>query len=483
MNHQAVGSLVLRRPRGALFAPLGLSSFLSFQRRDAVSYYWSCIRTVRYFSTKSRKRHRRTKSLTTTTLPATTRIRLRQMVELNQLPARRRDDKSIQQLVSVATQRMEWLQTTIYRHWNPDYQPDKPTMSAESAGGSTSVTEGQKQAPRRRIRVVMDARWWFWNIMFALMPAAVIALYCEFRVHPAMEAFYAEQDQHNQRMLGMGMQPGSGSGSSHPPAGQATSTGASESKTSWSEGLHKFWTELQLLFADGMHEEQQDEDSARSSKPRDHQDHVPEAQSKKNVAETATRDENPNIQDMDPAVAGDGEAVTMELLLRRLEQLERLMGQNPVQKSNEPGTNSKDTTPTSYPQQSGIRTRIHQRMREAERVEQSAKEDKIEHGDEAMDWIGSAWNSVKSILLNVTKGHETEHAKRDTIGEDVKLKESSSPAQDNASCNKQNAATDPRGVDRIGRSPPPEDPTTASTASEDSAAGKDHLTQPWWKFW
>ena len=42
----------------------------------------------------------------------------------------------------------------------------------------------------KRYEVVMDLNWWFWNILFALSPAALVVLYCEFVVKPKMKREY-----------------------------------------------------------------------------------------------------------------------------------------------------------------------------------------------------------------------------------------------------------------------------------------------------
>ena len=47
----------------------------------------------------------------------------------------------------------------------------------------------------------MDFRWWFWNVCFALLPAALIALYCEVRGKPRMRAFHRDQELAELRLV------------------------------------------------------------------------------------------------------------------------------------------------------------------------------------------------------------------------------------------------------------------------------------------
>ncbi len=56
--------------------------------------------------------------------------------------------------------------------------PARPTPSGSSGGSRPAPPEG----------LVMDANWWFWNLLFAASPAILIAVYCEFIVKPEMKA-------------------------------------------------------------------------------------------------------------------------------------------------------------------------------------------------------------------------------------------------------------------------------------------------------
>lgn len=60
-----------------------------------------------------------------------------------------------------------------------------------SSSGTNQVTKRLHEKG-----LVMDDNWWFWNILLAASPSAVIALYCEFIVKPEMEIRNEEKENH-----------------------------------------------------------------------------------------------------------------------------------------------------------------------------------------------------------------------------------------------------------------------------------------------
>jgi hypothetical protein len=57
------------------------------------------------------------------------------------------------------------------------------------------LTGSSPQNPRpARASLEMDVNWWFWNLLLAVSPAVIIALYCEMVAKPQMADFYSEQE-------------------------------------------------------------------------------------------------------------------------------------------------------------------------------------------------------------------------------------------------------------------------------------------------
>ena len=78
--------------------------------------------------------------------------------------------------------------------------PARPTSSGSSGGSRPAPPEG----------LVMDANWWFWNLLFAASPAILIGVYCEFIVKPEMKARSDELDK-EERAKSQGSEQGSSS--------------------------------------------------------------------------------------------------------------------------------------------------------------------------------------------------------------------------------------------------------------------------------
>jgi hypothetical protein len=139
---------------------------------------------------KVHRNQRKRKLLTQPPKIITTRDRLRLLMDTNQfIPKNRFQDTGLSvapaaELLDLAQSRFTWLRSKVYQHWNPDYSEDP---------NQTSEGEGMKRQYKTGL-VVMDTRWWVWNILFALLPAIVIALYCEFRGKPMMYEFHRNQE-------------------------------------------------------------------------------------------------------------------------------------------------------------------------------------------------------------------------------------------------------------------------------------------------
>jgi hypothetical protein len=111
-------------------------------------------------------------------LGKTVRDRQRQLVETNKLP---RDEifskKKMYALLNTAENRIGFIQSRIYSFWNQEL-----------------LKESTEAARPLKPKLVMDTRWWFWNIMYAMLPGLLFALYSELRGKRLMYEFYERQE-------------------------------------------------------------------------------------------------------------------------------------------------------------------------------------------------------------------------------------------------------------------------------------------------
>eukprot|EP00934_Nitzschia_sp_Nitz4_P001845 Nitzschia sp. Nitz4//scaffold346_size17405//5577//7049//NITZ4_008829-RA/size17405-processed-gene-0.0-mRNA-1//1//CDS//3329548647//1845//frame0 len=141
--------------------------------------------------TTREKLHYRNKPLTSRTTLATSLSQALQQTVHNAKQGKLIDEELVAERM---TDRLSWARGRLYSFWT------------EVAGSQSS--EGAAVAGRpRRYELVMDANWWFWNILMAMTPAVLLAAYCEFVVHPRMAQEKAEQEAqeaagggHNQNM-------------------------------------------------------------------------------------------------------------------------------------------------------------------------------------------------------------------------------------------------------------------------------------------
>lgn len=90
------------------------------------------------------------------------------------------------ELIEVAQGRLAWVRNKMYTYWNPDYKEGSSDLASASA---------EQMSIRRPTKpgLVMDARWWMLNLLFALLPACTIAIYCEFRGKDVVRDFQRSQ--------------------------------------------------------------------------------------------------------------------------------------------------------------------------------------------------------------------------------------------------------------------------------------------------
>ena len=76
---------------------------------------------------------------------------------------------NLNEMYSVAQNRLSFVKDKLYTHWNPDYSPS--------------------DARPMKHDLVMDGRWWFWNVLWAMVPALVIAFVCEVGFRGTVEEY------------------------------------------------------------------------------------------------------------------------------------------------------------------------------------------------------------------------------------------------------------------------------------------------------
>ena len=141
-----------------------LSAVVQLKHRSTI------ILTTKRWLVTSNVNKKRKRKLPKQLTKTTTRDRIVQFQTQNKA-SRRKDQWNTKKLMSLAQGRMSYLRDQLYAYWNPDYKKT-----------------GEKLSAPPRTELVMDERWWFWNIAFALLPSALIALYCQFVIQPQMVA-------------------------------------------------------------------------------------------------------------------------------------------------------------------------------------------------------------------------------------------------------------------------------------------------------
>jgi hypothetical protein len=415
-------------------------------------------------------RRRRSKSLASrTTAPPTTKDRIRQIIERNQRSSssRHEDTDSLRALVSVAAQRVSWVQSKVLTYWNPDYN-------------ASAAIDATPDPTRRVLRhtTVMDRRWWAWNLAFSLLPATIIGLYCEFRVKPAMEVFTLKQQEHERQRL-------SGKGGDKERSGRAAaattttllleastdaSKSSSSSSSSWTERLQSVWKDWQLLLGQEeipLTDDDDDDDvgtrgskvAARPTTP---------STVKSHVRTTVVADPPPSPSPA-PVVVPSAlveDTVTLKALALRVQELEGQLRQH--QQQLQPRVDP-DIQP--QPIQSGIQRRRDQQIRES--------------------WVD---NNTSSSLLSQDEDSSEETTQNDSRGLTASIWKSASGVWSQVVGNiadllksKEAASEEDRGV-----SPPVEtlatveDSSTVAEATNGKAPppkDNDRAERKWWKLW
>jgi hypothetical protein len=143
------------------------------------------------------KRTRRRKTLAGSNTAATnitTKDRLRTVIDKNKVKASllpTRDQAS--DVLNLAQSRVTWVRDKVYEFWGA------ATVDAKGASSSSSAAAAAARPVKKDLN--MDVRWWIWNILFALVPAMVIGVYCEFRGQKLMHEYYTGLETEQMRRI------------------------------------------------------------------------------------------------------------------------------------------------------------------------------------------------------------------------------------------------------------------------------------------
>jgi hypothetical protein len=125
-------------------------------------------------TTQKKKRKKRSKSLfSLNKTPTTTRDRVRWLQDNNAVLTdnyyvMKSRHRAMEDWGTTAEERLTFLRDKIYSFWR--------SSSSSSSNNQSALLAGRPKKPTLQ----MDSKWWFWNILFALFPAFLVACYCEF---------------------------------------------------------------------------------------------------------------------------------------------------------------------------------------------------------------------------------------------------------------------------------------------------------------
>ena len=305
--------------------------------------------------------------------------------------------------------------------------------------------------------------------MFALFPAAVITIYCELRVKPYMEAFYARQKESQQRR-GYQQQPQTKNAMRVDRAVEESVE--TQHKMSLSERLNSFWTEVHALVVEGVPtgEGENKDDSSEKDGAKDSAKDISSSHKDKPTKDPTTKSSNAEVptESSPSSPTTSIEPVTLEVLAQRLERLESLIRTK---------VTTEDTSDTLVDEeeplvnQSGIKSRIEQRMREAAEADSMHESSQEKAKDENnFNWGQHIWNSMANLLKD-DKGNEDKAPKRDETADN--RKPPPKETEHESTYNKETDAEPPNSKAEID--------SNAPSNSDEQAGNKSE--RPWWKIW
>ena len=179
---------------------------------------------------------------------------------------------------------------------------------------SLSITE------REKATLVMDGRWWMWNLALAAVPALTVHVICQY-YQSEMEEFYRHQRILEAKKNGLDISE------EDMEFVNSSSTGVKENGNLWDIKETSFWgavTDILRLQSDGVVKEQADEST--------------------NIIHTSNEDNEDFDRENDNIATSDGQTIqnssqeelTIESMMERIELLEKKLearNQNPNRKS------------------------------------------------------------------------------------------------------------------------------------------------------
>ena len=107
---------------------------------------------------------------------------------------RKRSDvlQKSEDLVNVATGRLNWLRHSLYSYWNPDY-------AAQTKGADSNADTAGAIRFHTKYKLIMDKRWWIWNMPSHCYPPCALGCMVDSEAKPRMLEFHRLQHVAQQR--------------------------------------------------------------------------------------------------------------------------------------------------------------------------------------------------------------------------------------------------------------------------------------------
>ena len=400
---------------------------------------------------------------------------MRRLVETNLLPEKPSSVSldEFNRLYDVATSRISWARDTVFQFWNA---PDSSTKAIEA-----STHHHQQQQQQRPISTgpVMDAEWWFWNIAFALLPAFLIATYCEFRGQPRMRAYERRREiEELKRVMGDDF--------IIPPELEEEVP-----IESFAQRLRKVAREVSFFFSGAAGELSEGEAGDGTAKEGKKEEDTQREGAKVSAPMTRAVDAKKDVStETAPPTAPSRDELTERSLLDRVAKLEAI-----VQEQRERRLRDVHFELDRL-RQSGVQNRMDDEVRDSQlRRSKRNDEEKQSPGKTLAIWssitlenVNSAFEHVQSILRrkkieakDETPGETTSDGKE--RGTDTKRE---SQKSSNLSSNS-DASTQSKEINVLGGKK--EKPDVSEGRRETEAptpshlGGSDSKNKPWWKVW
>lgn len=373
-----------------------------------------------YSSSSSRKK-RAKKSLNAFHMP-TTREKLRLLRETNLVDRKSLLDREfVSEMVDLARGRIHWIKNRVMLFWNPDYREETDLVVSRLPGKNDGHPQQQQQRRRFTHTTILDERWWIWNIVLALSPALLIALFCEFIGKPSMLEFHKRQAL-AQIQIAMGEDYTEAKGLAIYNAKREID----REPTTW-EKLHEFYTIVQSwLFEDDEDDmekpptssENTGHDDSKMSKNYDFPQQLPPLQNLvRSVESSSTSSRERTATSMPTTVPGGGfedpsREPTVAELMQRIQQLETMIvsSSNPTTTINMENKTHSAETPLKH----ATEKEINERLR---RIQQSGSMNRFE--DQFRYKWGATIAAIPSEVLD--RVEELEQEKKRALAQQAQV--------------------------------------------------------------